>query len=785
MANNSAQIKALIQSNGPTIDVKRIVSKYLFHWPLFLIGIVVALAAGFAYLKLTKPVYQIKASLIINNDKKTPDQKTALQEIDLINSNKSVENEVEVLKSNQLIKKVVEDLELWISYQKKTKLNSTDLYKASPVKLILLSATRNYKNPDINIIVKDKSSFYIKTPSGGQQELSFNNTYTNSFGDWKLEPTKDVLKYSGSLIKISVADPDGVAAGYQKAIDVSLPNKLTSTIVLAINDNVAERGKDILNQLLTNYKQLGTIARNKETENTIKFLDQRVASLSRQLNSAEQGIEGFKSSRGLTDLTSDSKISLENMQSNTNRLNDVNIQLNVLENIERKINSPQGLDKTTAVLGVTDPTLTNLIGRLSDLQLQRERLLATTPETNPDFEPINRQITITKSAIKENVKTLKQSLVSTQENLKSYNSGFESSIKDIPTAERQYGSKTRQKSIIENLYTYLLQKREELSVKYASELADDHVVDNAYIEAVKRPTAPITLGVAFLLGILLPAGLIYTRNSLNDTITDVQEIKDALNLPIIGQLQYEEPDNELIITKAGTNALSEQFKALRINLNYNLGNKPGSVTLLTSSISGEGKSFIGRHLSVALAYSGKKTVVLEMDMRKPQISKLFNLESEHAGISDYLNGDARLNQIIRDSGIVPNLHVISCGKIVDNPSELLEKDELRSLIETLRGMYDCVILDSPAAHLVPDAMVMFSYADIILYVIRQGYTKIEELDFIQDIIQQKQLSNINIIFNGIKRIQYGYGYSYNNNYYTDNKKSRKQNSVFTDFSSRF
>jgi tyrosine-protein kinase Etk/Wzc len=780
---NPAQFKNTEAIETP--NIKRLVLKYLYHWPLFVITIPIAIAAGMYYLKVTKPVYQVKASLIIDTDKGNNQKKASLEEIDFINANKTIENEIEIIKSNKLIKKTVNDLQLWVSYKKLSKLTDQDLYSSKPVRFQALLPIKDYRNISFNIVVINNDSFYLKTASGKLNKHNFGDALKSKFGTWKLLATPQVANYKDAEIKISVADPEKIATSYQKAIDASLPNKLTSTIVLTLDDGNADRGMNILNNLLSNYNLRGKTEKNTETEKMLKFLDKRIDTLDGGLTTAEQGIEGFKSSRGLTDITSDAKMSLDKMQDNDNQLNNINIQLSTIEGIERYLASP-GNEKFPATVGIADPSLTNSLNKLSDLQLQRERLLATAPETNPDFDPINRQIVSTKAAIRENVRNIKSSFLSTKRELMALNSSISSTIRAIPTQERQYGSIKRQQSIKENLYTYLLQKREELSVKYASELANDHIVDAAYIGGVKAPKKLFVLGIALLVGIALPILLMMTRNFLSENINDIAVVKKALGIPVIAQLQYEKFEGELIANDQGATSLSEQFRSLRIHLNHYLRNNSGKVTLVTSSIFGEGKSFISRNLSVALAYTGKKTVIVELDLRKPAVAKQFNLDSQHTGVTDFLNNKATLADIVQPTALLDSLFFISSGTTVLNPSELLEGENLEKLFNALRSDFDCIVIDSPPVHLVPDAMVLSKVSDITLYVIRQGYTKSSELDFIKDLLQQDQLTNAHIVFNGIEHIKHGYGYSYSNSYYNSiSTKKSIMSPVFSDFAKRF
>ena len=762
-------------------------SKYLYHWPLFLICILIAVAGLLIYLPTFKLHYPIKATLLIKDESKSPDQKSALHEIDLSNSENLIENEIEILKSNQLISQVVKDLRLNITYDHKTgTFSHEDLYSSSPIKLVFVDSTENYKNAVLNIRIKDANSFFLVQPNGNQQTAKYNTSYQSSFGIWKLLPTKFIPEFKNENISISINDPDKIALQYQSAIDVSLSNKLATAVVVTLNDQIPQRGKDVLNRLISKYNMISVAEKNRETKTTMDFLDQRIASLSGELATAEKGIEDFKSSRGLTDLTSDAKISLENQQSNDTRLNEVNVQLSVINGIEKYINSPGSGAKIPAMVGISDPALTSSIETLAKLQLQRDRLLTTTPETNPDFEAIDSQIQTTRNAIKTNIANLKASLVNAQQKLQTYNTKFESSIKNVPTQEREFLSMKRQQEIKENLYSYLLQKREEISVNYASTIADDRVVDHAYAGTPKNQQRMIAYALAMFLSLGLPVGFIYGRDVLNNRITALHEIKDALKIPVIGELPFENAITGIVINDTTITAISEQIRALRTKIHYLYGDKEkGRVTLVTSSVPGEGKSFVCSNLGAAFAYAGRKTVILEIDLRKPQIAKTFNLSNNHAGISDFLKGKASINEIIQQSGINENLQIISSGSKITNPSELLEIDLFKELIAILKETYDDILIDSPPVHLVPDAMILSRLTDLTLYTIRQGTTGKGELKFIKELNEQKQLTNMNLVFNGIERSKYGYGYKYNGKYYDQDRKNNVLKLIFGNFLNRF
>jgi len=786
MNTNRPSVKAITirEKNTPITDLKKTVTKYLYHWPLFVIGLAITLTITIIYLKLSKPVYEIRATLLIKDEKKTPDPKPALQEIDVLNSSKITENEIQVIKSQEIIRKVIDDLQLWVNYKKKDGLFYTELYNTSPFKLIVLKATGDVEDEKLSIMVNDDKAFTLEENGGEPRKILFNDIFQTNIGLIKLQPTSELFKYRDATVKVTFKNPADLALDYQEAIGANQLNKLATTVDLSLHDVIPQRGKDVLNRLIYNYKLAGDEEKNKETKNTLDFIDQRLAAITGDLTNAEKGIEQFKSSRGLTDISSQSQISLENMQVNDTRLNDVNVQLSVIEGIERYVNSSQSFTKPPATLGITDAALSSLISKLSELQLQRERLLATTPETNPDFEPINRQIASTKDAIKENVKSIKSSLVSTRNKLQSFNSGFESTIKNVPTQERQYVGIKRQQAIKENLYTYLLQKREEISVSYASSLNNDRVVDKAYSGPGKVPQKPAAFMAALILGLSLPAVLLYRRYS--SKITDADDIKDSITAPVIAELSFDPSPGLVAVNNAGPTPLSEQFRSLRTKLfNLTQPGDSGGVYVITSSLPGEGKSFVSSNLSATMAFSGKKTVLLEVDMRKPKLAKKLTLSQTHAGISDFLSGNAELPAIIQKSGVDPNLDFINSGKPIQNPSELLEGSRLTDLIDALKKVYDIIVIDSPPVRLVSDGMILSRLANYNLFVIRQGVTEKTEIDFVQQLIDEALVPEMYIVFNGIQRIKYGYGYDYNNtDYYNRDNKQKGTGSIFSNFSER-
>lgn len=752
------------KEKNSSVSLKSLFAKYLYNWRVIVATIVVMLIIAFAYTQIADPIYQVKATLLVNTPKDAdkPDvNQSVLDKIDLPKSADAVENEIAKLKSAKLINQVINDLQLDVAYEKKSGLTYKDLYASRPFKILFIK-----HNPDADlkakvfIQLKDSKSFILKTDDG-EKQYPVNDVMHTDWGSWKLVPTANATSFAGEPVRVSLLDADKLTEYYQKNIDASLEDKLATAVNLSINTNDRQKGKDIINQLIKVYNDDEIADKNKETQNTINFIDQRLASLTGELSGVEKSISDFKSSNRLTDITSDAKFELEKLQNNDSRLSEINVQLSVISGIESFVNSPHTADKAPAVIGINDPSLVSSVEKLSDLQLKRDQLAATTPETNPDFEEINAQIKTTKASIKDNVKNIKASLLNAQSKLQAQSSSSESSIANLPGQEQKFISIKRQQSIKENLYVYLLQKREEVSLSYATTVSNYKVLDAAHSLPSKWPNKKIIFAAAFLLGIILPAIGIYVAQLLKGVVLDPAEVENAIEIPVFGEISAAPAAG---LAKGGL--VVEQLRNLRTQL-YDLHgeSKPTNVTLITSSVSSEGKSFIAGNIGNTLANTGKKTVILELDLRRSAIKDIFKLSKKQVGISDYLRGNTTLDKIIQPSGVNPTLDIISSGSAVANPTELLENGKLAELIAGLKNIYSDIIIDSPPVHLVADAYVIARLADVTLYVVRQGVTQKSELQFIKTLLKENRLPNMQIVFNGVDVKKFGYGYEYDSSYY--------------------
>lgn len=767
--NNPAQVPA----NDQPINIRAIFTRYFSYWPLFAISVVVALAIAFVYTKYDTPPYDVMATLMIQDHNAQPnEQKSSLvefQALEQVNAPKVVENEIEVLRSNQLIKDVVDYFQLWADYKLKGGIiKDQDLYGKSPVRINLIEGATPVPVQKINLRVLDTDTYLLLGAKGASTKHRYNDTISNMGCRWAITKNTSLAHYIGDEVQVTVTDPDATVLGYQNRLKIEPQEKPATVINISLSDPNVKKAEDFINYLIYFYKQSDIAEKSKITKSTLEFIDNRLGSLSGQLNSAENNIEGFRSANGLTDINAQSQMYLQGMQSNGEKLNEINTQLNVIDKLENYLNEAGNNNSIIpSTVGIADQHLSDLVQKLSDLELERNKMLATLPEKNPAFDPINRQITLLKQEIKDGIAGIKSSLTTMQKSVESYKSTIQSSIKTVPVEEHQLVGMGRQQSTKSSLYDYLLQQREAISLTYASSASAVRLVDAAYILPVKASKKFIPFGIAFLIGLIFPAGLIYGRDVIKNTVNSRQAIEQATGVPVIAEFSYTKLPSQIASANRHNPEsfpLIEQYRHLRTQINL-LNDTPGKgyFILLTSSVANEGKTMVSINLAVALASTGKKTLLVEMDVYKPAISKTFGLSASQ-GITSYLNGQTGLDGLVQQPALYPNLSVIGSGPFVDNFSELLDQERFAELVTKLSKEYDYILFDTPPVHAINDAYIIANFCDLTLYVVRFNHTSNSLLPFIHKLNVNESLPKMKVVFNGLINGRDGEGFKYENYY---------------------
>jgi capsular exopolysaccharide synthesis family protein len=758
-----------------------LVSKFLPYWPLFLVLAVMALTGAYVYLRYATPIYEANATLIIKDEKKGNEDSKLTESLDMISSKKIVENEIEVIQSRTLMDNVVKSYHLYCPVFEQGKVKAVSAYTISPV---IIEA----KNPDS---LKSFNKITLRYDKINKTVL-LNNKYKcvldrfveTPFGVLKFMPNK--FNPNGEIdnnkqLYFSIRDPKMVAMGLLPRLSVAPSSKLSTVVNLSFKDEVPERAEDILNGLIYAYEQSAILDKNLLAKNTLAFVEERLKLVSQDLAAIEQKVQQYKSGSSAVDISTQGQLYLQNVSSNDQKLSEVNMQLSVLEQAEKLAASKDNGGIALTTLGINDPNLTTLMNNLNTSELEYEKLKTTVGENNPKLVALREQINKMRPSILENIQNQKQNLIATKQNLNVTNGNYNSILSSVPQKERQLLDISREQNIKSSIYSFLLQKKEESGLAYASAVSNSRIVDNAQAGALPvSPNNKLIYAVALALALVLWAGIIILKESFTGKILYRREIESLTSIPVIAEVAFEKTKNPIVVQAGKRNFVVEEFRKLRTSLSFLGIDATHKKILVTSSISGEGKSFIASNLAVSIALTGKKVVLMDLDLNMPTLSKILNVNQE-IGISDFLTGKNYPEEIIKPVEGHENLFFISAGNLPENPSELLLNGKVTEIIDYLDNSFDMVIIDTSPIVLITDAYILSELCNATLYVMRHGYTPKLLVKRIDENNEINPIHNPAIVFNGVKarglfRNNYGYGYNYvygNKKTYAGNKKTVK------------
>ena len=785
-------------------SVNQLWNRYASYWPWFVFLLLLAVGAACLYLKYAIPQYESTARLLIKDEKKGVEDSKGLESINLISTKKILENEMEVLHSRSLVKEVVNNLQLYAPVYEERKLNSwiqsnrwlsantvsswlskkgvspggLPAYTLSPV---IVKA----KSPDSLIEAKKVPFTYNKAEKKviiGVDSFPLKEWVQTPYGTLQFEPNTrlaDTNYMPTGQFYFTLQEPKKVMADIQNRLVIASASKLSSILNLTIRDEVPERGEDILNELLSAYNVAMLKDKNTLAANTLRFVEDRLNHVSRDLSGIERKIEQYKSSQEAVDVSAQGKLFLENVSANDQKLSEIDMKLAVLDQVENYVKQKDnkgGIVPST--LGVTDPVLSNLLGKLSDLELEYEKKKSTTAENNPLLSSVGDQINSIKPGILENIQSQRRGLQASKTNLASTNSSYTNVLQTIPKKERDLIEISRQQSTMQSIYGYLLQKKEETALSYAANVSDSRVVDRASSTVTPvSPKMPIVFAIAIITAMAIGVVWVTLKELFNRKIMYRQDIERLTNHPVIAEISVDKSKNPIVIGVNSRTFVAEQFRKLRVALNYLGVNTTHKKVVVTSGISGEGKSFIATNLALSMALTGKKVVLLEMDLHSPAISDYLNISSD-VGISSYLLGTREPEEIIKRSEINDNLFFVPAGPLSANPTELLMSNRLPELLTYLDNVFDYIIIDTAPVGPVTDAYIISPYCDATLYVIRHRHTPKVLVEQIDKNSKVNILKNMAIVFNGIRprgfgKHHYGYGYGYGDGYAYKEKRKKK------------
>jgi capsular exopolysaccharide synthesis family protein len=754
---------------GETNLLQQLVFRYLPYWPVFVLLLICSAGTAFLYLKYKAPLYEITATILVKDEKRGLDDSKVLDALNLFGAKKIVENEIEVLHSRSIISQVATDLQLYAPVDEKSGILFRSAYITSPVIIRL-------ENPDSLNEVERISFNYIP---GSNVIMIDNKTYSMNqlvASPWGNIRFSENPLYAKTAIKkpffFSLVSLQKIVNDLQNSLEILPSNKLSTVININLEDAIPQRGEAILNELINDYNRASIDDKNMMASNTLEFVEKRLHLMANELDEMETGIQKFRTRNGVVDISQQSSQYLQNVGENDQKLSEMDVQLSVLDQIEKYIeskNGQPGLVPTT--FGITDPLLSQLLEKLYDSEIQYEKLQKTTAEDNPILISVRNEIARLKPSILENIKNQRKSIEAARNSLIGTSSRYNAMLNTLPEKERELVEISRQQTIKNSIYSFLLQKKEEAALSFNSAVADSRLIDKA--ESSIKPVSP-KHWIVYLIALLLPfpllASLISLKEMARGKILFRHSIEERSVIPVIGELAFDKSGQLLVTDKNERTLITEQFRNMRSTISNRLLKAKGKKIMVTSSISGEGKSFVACNLANVFAQAGKKVVLLEADMYKPKISSVFNL-SHNTGLSNNLmnekSDDLLLRSSIHPSRFNNNLFVIPAGNVPDNPSELLMNDKMDILMKSLENMYEIIIIDAVPINPVSDAYLISKFADITLFVVRHAVTSKINVQMLDEDMEMQRLKNVNIVFNGIKKRGYatsGYGYEFGYGY---------------------
>ncbi|MBP2283115.1 capsular exopolysaccharide synthesis family protein [Flavobacterium sp. CG_23.5] len=761
-------------------DLKAFFDKYLIHWKWFALGVSLCLVMAFIYLRYTIPQYQASTTILVKDEKKGGmlSELSAFADMGLGGGMKSnVDNEIEILKSRSLAESTVKKLNLTIAIIAKGKVVDTDIYKDAPIEVTLINPENLfYKNKmDLNYKELSSNTFELKNKLINDKSkitLNSNNKFhygqliATQYGQMIINKSKTNsthLEDNSREINIVISPLENVVNSFRGRVMVTPVSKTSSVVEVSISDPVVAKAEDFLDNLIAIYNDDAAADKNFISENTSKFINNRLAIITEELDGVEKSVESFKTANKVTDIESEAKLYVEGSNEYDKKGVETDIQLNVVSSMLNfmKKSSKADLLPTNIISGQGDAS--NLINSYNELVLDRNRILKSATLENPSVLKMDQQIASLKSNVTTSLLRMQSSLNIQKRDLNNNEGILNSKIGRIPTQERQFRVIARQQKVKEELYLYLLQKREETAISLSATEPNARVIDAG--KAVKAPISPkknIVYLASLLLGLLIPFGVIYADDLLDTKIKSRLDLEGKTMIPFIGDVPTSDSPTEIIKSESRTST-AEALRIIRTNLEFVLSkadeNKAKTI-FLTSTFPKEGKTFVSANLAATFALSGKKVLLIGMDIRNPRLDEYFTLPER--GFTNYLSSkDSKLEDLIIKQDGFEDFHILPAGVIPPNPAELLMSKKVEILFETVKAQYDYVIVDTAPVSLVTDTLLIAKHADCFIYVARANFLEKRMLNIPNTLYKEQKLPNMCLLLNDTDSTKgYGYGYGY-------------------------
>ena len=770
MTNIPGSVKDTTASpSGNSIDLKRILYRALSYWYLVLISLSISLVIAYYNNRYTQPIYPVSASIIIREKEETSGAELLYKNA-LIDQYRNYLNEPYILRSYPLITRAVEELNFMVSFFLEGRVITTEVYKSLPVKVDYFGASgkAGYK---YSFMILDGNKYSLESDKIQLQEFEFGQKVLFDKQQLTIDkiPGESLQDHLKVRYLMTLRSPLQVAGEYVSKLNVKWAEKGAGVMNLSLVGSNPTKEIDFINSLISNYQQYDLEKKNQTADRTVAFIKSQLISISDSLRMFENQLQQFKKSNRTT---GDLNVDAQRMYGKVEALDLQKIELQVKRNyydyLVKYIKESENLDQVIlpTSLGITDPILANLISKIIDLQMEIKLFLNREKTVNPLVTNRLNRLQELKREVLESVESLKSTDKIKLDFLNKQISDAERQIGYLPLAQRQYITIQRNYSLLENLYVYLMQKKSEAEISKAANVSDLITVNPPMLAGgAITPKISQNYLMATLVGLAIPFLIFLLLEYMNGRVQSKEDIERFTSIPFIGGIGHKKSEYNLEVLTTPKSMIAESFRALRSNLNYFIGKKEKAVFLITSSISGEGKTFTAINLASVFSLSGKKTLIIGADMRKPKLFKDFDASNE-VGLSSYLAGIAEFEDVVQKTKF-KDLDLISGGPVPPNPSELLLQKRMDEFMLKARANYDYVIIDTPPLAIITDAFPLTDFVDHTIFLVRQNYTPKELLKTVQDYFASGKLKNISIVFNDVYRsgpgygYGHGYGYSYN------------------------
>ena len=771
------------------INIQELLFRYLIHWPWFVASVLFCVICAFAYLKVATPIYNVSATVLIKDEEKGGGATMAseLEKMGLggmMNTKNNVDNEVEVLKSKSLALEVVEQLNLYVSYRNEDGWLSKEMYRTSPVLVSLTpqEADKLVKPMQVKMTLQDSCRMEVEIKVGDKKYRKHLDKLPAVFptdeGTVAFLANPDTLGTSWGEVQhitATIGKPMATAKGYIAALSIAPTSKTTSVVNISIKNSSTRRGKDFINRLIEVYNINTNNDKNEVAQKTAEFIEGRIAIISKELGSTEQDLEKFKRTAGITDLKSEAEIALTGNAEYEKRRVENQTQISLVKDLQRYLQGGE-YEVLPSNVGLQDAALAAAIAKYNEMLMERNRLLRNSSEDNPTIINLTSSIHAMRTNVVASMDATLKGLQITKADLQREAKRFSQRISDAPTQERQFVSIARQQEIKAGLYLMLLQKREENAITLAATANNAKIIDAAIPDdAPVSPKKMMILLAALVLGAGIPVGVIYLISLTQYTIEGRADVEKLTAIPVIGDVPVaDEAEGSIAVFENQNNLMSETFRSIRTNLQFLL-EEGQKVIMVTSTVSGEGKSFVSANTAISLSLLGKKVVIVGLDIRKPGLNKVFQLSTKEQGVTQFLTDPKRnIMDLVQKSVRYSKLYILPGGVIPPNPTELLARKGLETAIEQLKEHFDYVILDTAPIGMVTDTRLIARTADLTMYVCRADYTRKSEFALVNELADSNKLPRINIVINGLdlnkKKYGYYYGYGKYGKYYGYGKR---------------